>query len=152
MTHKKEVLKNLYKQHIKGTASKAVVNEITASICRVTNTVGRCVNNHVVCGHKVHITTRALKHLYDKKPAEEFDFIVDNLHKVVKYPDNIYKNKNPKRGNLCFTKTLNGNIYFCSLEVSEEEMYVVTCFRIRKESYLNDYELLWSWRDDNPSS
>ena len=42
------------------------------------------------------------KYLYDKKPAEEFDFIIDNLHQIVIYPDNIYKNKRPQTGRFLF--------------------------------------------------
>lgn len=93
-----------------------------------------------------------MKHLYDKKPAEEYDFLVCNIYKIVKYPDRIYKNKDPKRGDLCFLKKLKGYNYLCSLEVADDELTVITAFRVRKESYLNNYELLWSWRGDIPSS
>ena len=44
--------------------------------------------------NKVYLNTRVLKHLYDKRPAEEFDLMIETLIDVVKYPNKIYKNKN----------------------------------------------------------
>jgi hypothetical protein len=78
--------------------------------------------------------------------------VINNSHKTVKYPDEIYKNKNPKRGDYCFIKKIKEKKYLSSLEISNDGISVVTVFRLNKESYLNDYELLWSWRDGEPSS
>lgn len=73
---------------------------------------------------KIHITTKMLKHLYDSKPAEDFKYL-SSLETTV----------------------------ITSLERTIEEMnFAVTAFRIRKESYLQNYKLLWSWKGDIPSS
>lgn len=98
--------------------------------------------------------------MYDKKPAEEFIFLVDNIHKIVKYPDDIYENKPGKRGAFCFVKKLKGEKYICCLEIVDTliddeitaEIHLVTAFRVRKDSYLDSYKLLWSWKGDKPSS
>jgi hypothetical protein len=150
-----EVINNLFELHIKGSQPNAIVADKTALLCKLTNTVLKVVVT--ICGlqesdPRVYINTRIIKHLFDKKPAEEFLFIVSNAHKIVKYPDHIYKNKNPKRGDVCFTKKIQGHNYICSLQIDIKEIYLVTMFRVRKESYLQDYELLWSWRDGAPSS
>lgn len=158
MANNFEVVKNLFEKHIHGTSEKAIVADVTVSICKLTVTVNKQMERIFKCDCRVYINARVLKHLYDKKPAEEFEFIVDNIHKIAKYPDCIYKNKNPKRGDVCLTKKINGENYICSLELCEredggaKELFVVTSFRIRKENYLNNYELLWSWRDDTLSS
>ena len=158
MANNIEVVKNLFEKHIAGTLEKAIVSDVTISICKLTKTVNKQMELLFECDCRVYINTRVLQHLYDKKPAEEFAFIVDNVHKIAKYPDCIYKNKDPKRGDVCFTKRIGGENYMCSLEMCEREdgsareLFVVTSFRIRKENYLNNYELLWSWRDDTLSS
>lgn len=99
----------------------------------------------------VYVNTLVLKHLYDKKPAEEFDFLINNLHTIAKYPDYIYKNKDSKRGEVCFTKKLKGSDYICSIEI-DEQTFIVTAFRIRDKKYMKNYESLWSWEDDNSPS
>lgn len=149
MTKKKQILLNLYETHIKGTSAKAIIVSETVLICHLTKAAlkGCCFQKN-----KIYVNTKVLKHIYDKKPAEEFNFIIDNLHTIIKYPDSVCKNKTPKRGQFCFIKNLKGNIYFCSLEEVKNELFVVTAFRVRKKNYLKNYELLWSWRDDTPSS
>ena len=148
MAEKRQVLRNLYEKNIKGSG---LVIEENVFICFLTTIVSREVISKSE-NNKVYINSKALKHVYDKRPAEEFDFIVDNIHTVIKYPDLIYKNKNPKRGDFCFIKKLKGSDYLCSLEISETGLDFVTAFRLRKPKYLNEYELLWSWRNDTSSS
>lgn len=145
--------KQLFK-YIKGTAPKAIVPDRTVLICHLSHAV---MKGGDFTSQKVYINTRVLKHLYDKKPAEEFHFMLDNLHVVIKHPNKIYKNKDGKRGDYCLLKSIGSEKYICSLEVvkadgEEEKLMIATAFRVRKDSYLNSYELLWSWRDDIPSS
>ncbi len=148
----------LFKTHIKGTPEKSVVIEITVHLCNLTNIVKKVGTFKV---HKVYINTKIIKHLYDSKPAEEFDFLIRHLSVIVKYPEHIYENKEGKRGSLCFVKKLNEVTYFCSIEKTDEVdpndgnsgvNYIVTAYRLRKENYLKDYKLLWSWKGDIPSS
>jgi hypothetical protein len=146
-----KILFKLCQQYIRGTAKDAIVLSKRAFLCHLTHSVIRGCS--FVDG-SVYINTRMLKHMYDKKPAEEFDFMINNMHKVIKYPNDVYKNKDGKRGNFCFAKELDGIKYLCAIEIQKNgrELEVATAFRIRKENYLNDYKLLWSWRDDAPSS
>lgn len=156
MTTEDLTIVKLWKQHVKGTPEKAIVRNITILACLLTKAVQEACS---FLTPRVHLNTRVLKHLYDKKPAEEFEFIIHNLENILKYPDHIYKNKLGKRGSLCFVKKLANVKYICSIEKTEEldsnnmQMNcVVTAFRIRKEDYLDDYELIWSWKGDKPSS
>ena len=99
----------------------------------------------------VSISTRCLKHLFDKKPAEEFHFIVDHLHLILTYPDEIYENKSGKRGNLCFVKRIKGSEYLCALErATEKELQVATAFRLRDDDYIKNYILLWNRGSGKP--
>lgn len=102
-----------------------------------------------------------LKHLYDSKPAEEYEFILHNLVSIIQYPDEIYQNRDSKRGQFAFVKTIKDFQYLSSLETTivtplegttEEINFVVTTFRVRKKSYLQNYKLLWNWKGDIPSS
>lgn len=155
---KKRDLYNLYKKHIENTEEKAVVVNIKILLCHISNSAkqGSKIDNP-----KIYITSRAVKHLYDKKPAEEFNFIINNLRDLAETPDAIYANKNSKRGSICLLKEINGKSYFCSVEISKtindlgeeiEKNHIVTAFRLRDIAYLKDYKLLWSWKDGNPSS
>lgn len=170
-------LEKLFKKHIKGTPKKAVVTDKDKKVllCNLTNVVIEVIEMDGVA-KSVYITSRCIKHLYDKKPAEEFDFIISNLHEIVKYPDKIYKNSPGKRGDFCFVKRIGNEIgneeYLCSIEISEvaictcgnievevdklgadsliKEIQIATAMRIRKKKYIKNYTLLWDWGNDNP--
>lgn len=168
---KKEVLKEFFKKYVKDTPYKAIVADRKVFLCYFTKAVLRGIGVNSKSGG-IYATSRFLKHLFDKKPAEEFFFLIDNLHKVVKYPDKIYKNKDEKRGEYCFVKRVGDFEYLCSLEivklppaildsslleVSEfgkseemEEIQIATAFRLRDEDYIKKYTLLWSWGGGDP--
>lgn len=40
--------------------------------------------------------------------SQEFLFIIDHLHEMIRYPDKIYLNKDAKRGCFCFVKRMEG--------------------------------------------
>jgi len=151
MGNKIEILNNLYQKYIKGTQPKIFVTYKVVVLCHLTNQVNKVILDKSGLS-RVYISTKMIKHLYDKKPAEEFDFIIDNLHKIIKYPNYIYKNKKEKRGDWCFVKKIKNELYISSLEREEEILEIVTVFRIRKEKYLENFELLWSWEDDRSPS
>ena len=69
----REILKDLHEAHIKGTIKKAIVTDKTVIVCHLTFAVMKALN----CDKgKVYINTRVLKHIYDKRPAEEYDTIL----------------------------------------------------------------------------
>ncbi|MDP4010805.1 MAG: hypothetical protein Q8P72_01085 [Candidatus Roizmanbacteria bacterium] len=151
-------IKKLFKLYIDGTDEKAKIIDTSTMVCNATKTVAKACSLSSV---KIYISTKVIKHLYDKRPAEEFNFLINNLHTIVKYPDDIYKNKDSKRGHFAFVKTFKNDKYFSSIEVVEnfkvneileDVNCIVTCFRMKKEKYLNNYELMWSWKGDKPSS
>ncbi|MFZ2226112.1 MAG: hypothetical protein WA064_01180 [Candidatus Moraniibacteriota bacterium] len=148
-------LSKFFENYIKGTPQKAIVANRRALLCRLTEAVidGIEIEN---LPRNVYITSRCVKHLFDKRPAEEFLFIIDHLHEIVKCPDKIYENAEGKRGNFCFTKKMGNEEYFCSVEILEisntdKEIQVATAFRLRDEKYIiKNYTLLWDWGNGNP--
>jgi hypothetical protein len=98
---------------------------------------------------KVFITSRSLKHIYDrhifdKKVSKEFYFILNNLDQIISNPDMIYKNKEEKRGDFLFTKVIKNNTYVCTLEImNNEEIEIASAFTTG-EKYLSKFTLLWS--------
>ncbi len=148
------ILFHLYKKYIKGSAKKSLVQLIQVQLCHLTVTVTKGLN--IKC-NRVYLSTRVLKHIYDKRPAEEFDFMLENTFNVVKYPDKIYKNKNGKRGSYCFVKDIKNMKCLVSVETIYDEnkntthCEVVTFFRV-EDKYLANYELLWEWKGGTPSS
>ena len=165
------ILRNFFKDYIDGTLEKAIVADRKMFLCHLTQAVSNGIKTNKNINN-VHITSRLLKHLFDKKPAEEFMFLLDNLHKIVKYPDKIYKNKAAKRGCFCFVKRIGDFEYLCSLEVikippaifgeavfgvsefgaekEREEIQIATAFRLRDGKYIKNYTLLWDWGNGNP--
>jgi len=145
------IFRSIYKKYIKGTDKKAIVQLVQVFVCHLTSSVSKGIK----CGcNKVYISTRVIKHVYDKRSAEEFDFLIDNIHLVIKYPDKVYKNKNGKRGSFCFVKKIKNFKYFCSIETTKKDEQgpiceIVTFFRV-DEDYLKNYKLLWEWKGDNP--
>ena len=153
MSKRRGVVAKLFYKYIENTPSKALVVVETVYICRLTSAVMKITK---LSDYKVHLNTIVLKHLYDKKPAEEFDCLICHLHEIIKYPEKIYKNKISKIGDYCLVKKINDFDYLCSLQFSDgdgvEKIMVVTAFRVRDEAYLKNYELLWSWKGGIPSS
>ncbi|KPJ55884.1 hypothetical protein AMJ49_06155, partial [Parcubacteria bacterium DG_74_2] len=144
-----KVLNKFFEKYIKGTAYKSAVVNSKIFLCHLTNAVclGIGINKE---SKKVYITSRAVKHLFDKKLAEEFLFLIDNLHKVVKYPDKIYRNRPGKRGEYCLVKRIGDANYLCSIEITAsnedyKEIQIATAFRLRDDDYIKKYALLWSW-------
>lgn len=151
-------LVKVHKKYILGTQPKASIVKKTFLLTLLTKAVARAISTENL---KVYITTIALKHMYDKRPAEEYDSILRYTHQIIRYPNKIYENKPGKRGAWCFVKKIRGEKYFCSIEKVREEdpsddekekLYLVTTLRIRDDNYLKGYKLVWSWRGDEPSS
>lgn len=164
-------LKEFFKKYIEGTPEKAIVADRKIFLCCLTKAVMKGVNINY-SAKNVYVTSRCIKHLFDKKPAEEFLFILSHLHEVTKYPDKIYKNKTGKRGAFCLVKKIGNEEYFCSIEIikipqaifgeavldisessvekEREEIQISTAFRMRDKDYIKKYTLLWSWEDGAP--
>jgi len=153
MPKRRGVVAKLFYKHIENTLPKAIVVVETVYICRLTSAVMKIIK---LSDYKIYLNTIALKHMYDKRLAEEFDCLICHLHEIVKYPEKIYKNKTSKSGDYCLVKKIDGFEYFCSLQSSNEDgiskIMVVTAFRVNDENYLKNYELLWSWKGGVPSS
>ncbi|HVV25614.1 MAG TPA: hypothetical protein VHC21_01090 [Candidatus Saccharimonadales bacterium] len=143
----------VFEKYIKGTPPQAIVRDLTIVFCSLTNAVQRVCKFRVA---NVHITTKVLKKNYDKRTAQENDFLLKSGWKVVRIPDEIYLNKSAKRGDYLFAKRINNDLYVASIEVefsnNIETLYVVSMFKVRKESYLSNYKLVWSWKGGEPSS
>lgn len=146
------VVPELDKKYIRGTEKGAIVQDVRMFLCHLTKTVskrGLGINQNKT---RVYVSTRVLKHVYDKRSAEEYDFLINHIHTVTKYPDFIYKNKPGKRGDFCFVKAIKNKNYFCCIENVDDEtskaLEIVTFYRVQKEKYLENYKLLWGWRDD----
>lgn len=142
-------LQNIHEKYIKGTEKESFVASKKILLCYLTYAVKRRGN---LSSNNVYVSTKMLKHIYDKKPAEQYDFIVQNLYTIVRYPDWIYRNRSGKRGDFCLVKELKNKKYLCSIEDRNiKEINIATVFRT-DDKYLKKYELLWSWKDGIPSS
>lgn len=146
-------LVKLHKKHIKGTAKDAIVKEFTLYICNLTQAVQKGAQ---ITGTRVYVTSKTIKHLYDKRPAVEYDQIIHCLPILVKYPDSICTNSSTKRGSVVFVKELEGEKFFVSVEELVDQdgiscLYVATVFRT-DDSYLKKFPLVWSWKGGKPSS
>jgi hypothetical protein len=148
-----KTLQTLHKKYIHNTLKKAIVLDETMFLCNLTRAVMLGCN---IKSGKVYITTKVVKHLYDKRPAVQYNLILKHLHEVIKFPDNVYSNKSGKRGSLGFCKTIHESLLFASLEKvqdenGKEEIYIATSFETDLD-YLKSYTLIWSWRGGIPSS
>lgn len=139
---------DVFQKYVKLTPEKSIIKIIEVRLSDF-NFKGK--NN------RTYISTRSIKHVYDKRPAEEFDRCILILNEIIKNPTEVYDNlsKEGKRGSILLSyKDVYGQRYVCSLEESDEPAAykVVTFFRIRKENYLNGYKLIWSQEGGTPLS
>ena len=142
-----KIVPNLHQRYVANTDKNALVQNVSVFLCNLTYTVTKGVELRGY--HKVYISARVLKHSYDKRPAFEYDLIINEIHKIIKYPDEIYKNKEGKRGDFCLVKRVKNEKCLCVVEKKDQRFEVVTFYRIPKEKYLNSFSLVWSWRNDN---
>ena len=140
-------ISTLHRKHIRYTKRAEVVTNTTIHLCNLTS-IARVKANFN--SSKVYLTTRTLKHLYDKRPAQEYDFLLLNIILILRYPDVIYNNKGGKRGSVCFVKTKDDIKYFAAIEqnIDSDENYLVTTFAI-DDIYLKGYKEIWRWEGDN---
>ena len=136
---------SIHESYIKGTPKGKVVTSATFCFASIKKIISIQIKSEL---RKVYINTRSLKHLYDKRTAEEFDFITNHLSFIITRPDRLYKNKDGKRGSFCLVKEIENNFYLCSLEKTDVGFEIVTCFRT-DEAYLKNCELLWKWKGGN---
>lgn len=144
-----QVISFLVDSFVRKSDKGGMVKFVEMHLCTLSNAV---IQSIFLKSNKVYINTRTIKHIYDKRPAEEFDFLVQNIHLVLLYPNQIYKNKDGARGEYCLIKTIRGDKYLCSLQITYKENVhkneIVTFFRTG-DSYLRNYKLLWEWKDGN---
>ena len=131
-----------------------MVQMVQVKLCHLTIAV---IKGLGLSCNKVYLNTRVLKHLYDKRPAEEFDLMTETLLDVVKYPSKIYKNKDGKRGSFCFVKDIKNSKCLVSIETVHNKEKVATYCEVATffrtdDRYLKNYELLWEWKGGTPSS
>lgn len=147
-------LDKVIERFIKNTPRKGYVKDLRINVGSITQKVKSKIK---ASNLKVYITTKSLKHMYDQRSAQEFDFIINSLTKIIFQPHRIYKNKDGKTGDFCFYYEANSNYYFYVFEVSKFGIYLVSAYRLssleeKRKNYLGGYRLLWSWKVDLPSS
>jgi hypothetical protein len=138
----------LHRKHIANTPKDFVVVNKEIAICNLTHAVQKGIN---VNFRRVCLKSRVLKHIYDKRTAQVYDFIKNNLGKIIKFPDVIYRNHSCKRGGYLFEKLVKGCLYCVVIEEDSknERFQVVTVFPTTK-AYLKKFKKLWSWKGGNP--
>jgi len=103
---------------------------------------------------RVYISTFGLKHLYDKRTAREYEYLLQYLSQIIISPDAIYKNSSNRHGNIVLHKLLPEGDYIIVLQLSQKKNrgnYVLTGFRV-KQKELNKFKLLWKREAGTPPS
>lgn len=147
-------LVKVIERYIKNTPRKGYVKDLRIKICKISHKLRRKLKAK---DESVYITTKSLKHMYDARSAQEFDFIVTNLETAITHPYRIYKNKTGKTGDVCLYSEFNNSAYFYILETKSSSTYLVSAYRLssveeKRKNYLAGYKLLRSWKVDLPSS
>ena len=161
-------LRDLHKLYVKNTDQKSPIVLERALVGSLSNAVKEVLNGQheeEFNTRKVYISTKVMKHLYDKRTAQAYDAILTNIPLLIRHPQDIYLNKKDREGDYAFTCEMEvvdyeGNksqeVYFCSLQIYEKEMDIVTVFVFTSErklkNYLNQCTHIWNWRGDSPSS
>lgn len=161
-------LRDLHKLYVKNTDQKAPIVPERALAGYLSNAVKKILNGQQkeeFSVRKVYISTKVMKHLYDKRTARAYDAILTNIPLLIRRPQDIYFNIKDREGDYAFTRAIEvvdyeGNksqeVYFCSLQAYKKELDVVTVFIFTSErklkNYLNQCTHIWNWRGDSPSS
>lgn len=144
--------RGLHKRYIRNTPAKAIVSDVEILLCNLTNDV---VKRGGFKSKKVYLNTKVLKHLYDKRPGEKYDAILETMIPQTKFPDILYNNKPGETATKCLFKSIGGVKYLLCLEEKDDRNEVVTCFRLREEramNYLKNLSQIWSWESGGSPS
>jgi hypothetical protein len=131
-------------RYIKNTPRKGYVKDLRVKVCEMPHKLKSKIKAK---DPRVYITTKSLKHMYDVRSAQEFDFIIANIEGVIMQPLRIYKNKEGKTGDVCFYSEFKNNAYFYILENQPDSIYIVSAYRLsdieeKRKNYLSGYKLL----------
>ncbi len=149
-----KTLRQFHKTYVRGVEpGEHVVPEMHV-VGQITNEVAAAITARAT---RIHIRSIALKHIYEKRNAYEYDVIIDNLDIIIKFPDQIYDNQDIKKAEFIFVKQIDSFLYACLIkqnahpETGQDISVVVTAFKTT-ERYLTKFELIQSWKGGNPSS
>ncbi len=108
MSNEYESLRDQHDLYIAGSMNKAHVKIVTFCITSVRREVKHAIESST---SKTYISTKVLKHIYDrhfsdKKQEKIYFFIIDNLHRILKYPEIVRADKESrkKKGRIVFLK------------------------------------------------
>lgn len=149
-------VRNLFNKYIKGTKYKENIIISRIFVCTPKKEIQKVINNGLNV-QRVFITTRSLKHIYDrhifdKKVSIDFYFILENFKQILLNVHRIYKDTQDKRGNYIFVKMINNKFYMCTIEIISETEIEVVSASVTGEKYLSKFTLLWSWGTANSPS
>ena len=140
------LIDNFFNTYIRDTKYKENVLFHRISICVLNINIQKVIASN---GGEVFISTRSLKHIYDRHVFEKgminnFYLILNNFFEIINNPDKIYKNKIGKRGDFLFAKKIDNVVCISTLEIiNYNEIDVVSVFT-GGEKYLSKFTLLWS--------
>lgn len=106
---------------------------------------------------RIHIRSIALKHIYEKRNAYEYDVLINNISTIIKFPDSLYENDDAKKADFILVKQIDGALYACVIkqnahpETGQDVAVVITAFKTTAR-YLAKFELIQSWKGGTPSS
>lgn len=142
---------DIHAKYIEGTETEAQIIIKKFLLCDTTYTVKKSVP---LISRKIYISTRSLKHIYDKHKNQSYDVIKQSLWKIARFPNTILLNSENKRGQYIFTKVIQGQLFCLVLEENNEEKCyeVVTAFPTKNDKYLRKYQEIWCWRNGESSS
>ncbi len=147
-----------YRLHIKGTAKSQIIALQRDFLCNVKPSLVKILCSNSTCtDSRVYLSTKSLKHVYDrhvydKRNISEFIIVLQNLTRIIKYPDEVRMNAQSKRGDFLFVKKVKGQLYFVSIQIELDGSIDVVSSSATGESYTKKFTLLWSWGSANPPS
>lgn len=147
-----------YKLYIRGTVHKQEIALERDFLCNIKPSLVTILSGNSDCtDRRVYLSTKSLKHIYDRHIYDkgnfpEFMIILQNLTRIIRYPDEVRMDMESKRGDFLFIKQIEERPYFVSLQITHEGGIEVVSSSATGESYTKKFTLLWSWGSANPPS
>ena len=147
-----------YKLYIKGTARQQIIPLERNFLCNIKSSLKTILCANSSCTDRgVYLSTKSLKHIYDrhiydKGNFSEFIIILQNITRIIRYPDEVRMDTQSKRGDFLFVKKIEEQVYFASLQIAPNGDIEVVSSSATGERYIKKFTLLWSWGSANPPS
>lgn len=152
----------VYNEHVRGTPEGKIVPHVRVSVCSIKESIRRIIEVTHQCDKRTAMfSTMAMKHIHDghiykKHVPDDLPRVLGRIGSVLKYPDEVRRNRPEKSGDFLFVQAHKGHTYVVATQAVIDDgtgrLEVVSAFlasaeyldSTSKDTMEKHFPILWS--------